>query len=200
MQERKRAQLVRSDMSELTRRLKEVLTPLSKAEERQAIKSAVAHMTAEIGSGDAFRYRVLGAELKIEKPSKRRGVPQRLIRTLIADYSNQRNMDISVTPEGKVIQSGILHGLQPAFHPDEIMAAKKIAERDQRMARLAKVTGSFASAFATDLSVEHGRRLVGLHYLSASKSGAVKPLATVIVDLYSNDIVHFRNDKAEGDG
>lgn len=189
---------MKSDMSDLTRRLKPVLAPLSKKEERQAVKSAVEHLTAEIGSEHDLHYRILGAEIRIEKPPRRGDVPKRLIRVLIADYSNQRNLDISVNHKGKVVQSEVLRGLQPAFHPDEIQEAKEFAERDERVARLAKMPGSFASAFASDLAVARGRRLVGLHYLAAAKSGEVKPLATLVVDLASGEIVDFRDDKAEG--
>jgi hypothetical protein len=189
---------MKSDMSDLTRKLKPVLVPLSKKEERQAVKSAVEHLIAEIGSGHDLRYRILGAEIRIEKPPRRGDVPERLIRVLIADYSNQRNLDISVNHKGKVVQSEVLRGLQPAFHPDEIQEAKEFAERDKRVARLAKMSGSFASAFASDLALERGRRLVGLHYLAAAKSGEVKPLATLVVDLASGEIVDFRDDKVEG--
>ena len=189
---------MKSDMSDLTQRLKPVLAPLSKKEERQAVKTAVEHLTAEIGSEHDLRYRILGAEIRIEKPPGRGEVPERLIRVLIADYSNQRNLDISVNHRGKVVTSEVLRGLQPAFHPDEIQEAKKFAERDKRVARLAKMPGSFASAFASDLALERGRRLVGLHYLAAAKSGEVKPLATLVVDLASTEIVDFRHDRVEG--
>jgi hypothetical protein len=95
-----------SDMSNLTRRLKPVLVPLSKKDERKAIKAAVEHLTAEIGNEHDLHYQILGAEIRIEKPPRRGDVPIRLIRVLISDYSNQRNLDISVNHKGKVVQSG----------------------------------------------------------------------------------------------
>jgi hypothetical protein len=187
-----------SDMSDLTRRLKPVLAPLSKKEERRAVNAATEHFTAEIGRQADLRYRILSTEIRIEKPPKRGAVPERLVRVLIADYTNQRNLEISINGKGKVVQSEVLRGLQPAFHPDEIQEAKEFAQRDQRVARLAKTTGAFAGAFASDLAHERGRRLVGLHYLAAEKGGTAKPLATVVVDLATGEIVDFRDDKAEG--
>ena len=186
-------------MSDLTRRLKTVLAPLRRSEERQAIKAAVAYATEENANQDQFRYRVLGAELSIEKPPKRGAVPQRLIRVLIADYSAQRILDISVDHKGKVMQSEVLSGQQPAFHPDEIREAREIAERDRRVASAAKQAGAFASAFAADLGRESGRRTVGLHYLAAIQSGGARPLVTVAVDLCGGEIVAFRDDRGASD-
>lgn len=194
----KRGQHMKSEMSELTRRLKPVLASLSKKEERRAVKAATEHFVAETGRTADIRYRILSTEIRIEKPPKRGAMPERLIRVLIADYTNQRNLDISVNAKGEVVQSEALRGLQPAFHPDEIREAKEFAQRDRRVARLAKTTGSFAGAFASDLSLERGRRMVGLHYLAATKDGAARPLATVVVDLASGEVIDFRDDKAEG--
>ena len=184
-------------MSDLTKRLKTVIAPLKRSEERQAVRVAVTHVTA--GSEGRLRYRVLGTELNIEKPPKRGAVPQRLIRVLIADYSGQCIHEISVDHQGRVVQSEVLHGQQPPFHPDEIREAKEIAERDRRVARTAKQAGAFASAFPSELGRDSGRRTVGLHYLAATRSGGARPLVTVAVDLCGGEIVAFRDDGGASD-
>ena len=184
-------------MSDLTKHLKTVLAPLRRSEERHAVRAAVAHVTA--GSAGPLRYRVLGAELNIEKPPKRGAVPQRLIRVLIANYSGPCIHDISLTHQGKVMRSEVLRGQQPTFHPDEIREAREIAERDRRVASAAKQAGAFASAFASDLGRESGRRTIGLHYLAATRSGGARPLVTVAVDLCGAEIVAFRDDRVRSD-
>jgi|SRR5215216_623530 len=179
---------MKSYMSDLTRAYKRVLAPVGKAEERRALRAAVDWMTAQAGNARDLRYRVLGAELRIEKPRRREEVPPRWIQVLIADYTNRRNLQVTLDSEGSVVEGGELGGLQPAFHADEVGEAREIAERDPRVKRWARTKGSFAGAFAPDADREN-RRLVGLRYLAEEKEDQARPLGTVVVDLYGRELV-----------
>jgi hypothetical protein len=134
-------------MSNETKRLKPVIGPLSKREERQAIKAVTDRLHADLEPGQTSRFRVLGAVLQIEKPPKRQAVPQRQIRVLVADYGKKRNLDLVVDRHGKILRMEPYRGFQPAFHDEEITEARTIAERDHQIARLAKQRGVAVSAF-----------------------------------------------------
>lgn len=188
---------MKSCMSDLTRKYRRVLAPLGKAEERRALRAAVGWMTAQAGNARDLRYRVLGAELRIEKPRRREEVPPRWIEVLIADYTHRRNLQVTIDSEGSVVEGGALAGLQPAFHADEVREAREIAERDPRVKRWAKAKRSFAGAFAPNADREN-RRLVGLRYLAAEKEGQARPLGTVVVDLYGGEIVDLRDYTTQG--
>ncbi len=84
--------MAKSNMSSLTRRLQRVLRPVSKREERLAIKAATARLLSE-NPGEDVRFRVIGAELRIEKPAKRSAVPPRLIQVFMIDVSLSRIFD-----------------------------------------------------------------------------------------------------------
>jgi hypothetical protein len=189
-----------SEMSDLTRRLRPILAPMRRREERQAIKAALAQVSRDYGPGTKPRVRALGAEIHIDKPREREALPERLIRVLVADYGNNRIFDVRVGGDGQVVSSETVNGYQPAFHHDEIREAREIAERDERVANLARMPGSFAGYFLSDLAGDSGRRLVGLHYLATTEDGGAKPLATVVVDLYDNEIVSFSDDGMFGGG
>lgn len=184
--------------SELTQRLKPVLASLKKREERRAVKAALAHVTVDTGPGEQPRVRVLGSELHVEKPPKPDGLPERMIRVLVVDYGNRRIHDVKVDSRGSVAKGEVLRGRQPAFHPDEVRDAREIAERDERVAPLAKLDGSFAGAFAPHGSTEAGARLVGLRYLQATGDGGARPLATVSVDLFEGELKTFMDDTDTG--
>lgn len=188
---------MKSYMSDLTREYKRVLAPVGKAEERRAVRAAVDWLIAQAGETRDLRYRVLGAELRIEKPRRREEVPPRWIEVLIADYTHRRNLQVTLDADGKVVEGGALAGLQPAFHVDEVREAREIAERDPRVKRWAKVKQSFAGAFAPDADREN-RRLVGLRYLAAEAEDQARPLGTVVVDLYGCEIVDLRDYTTQG--
>jgi hypothetical protein len=188
---------MKSYMSDLTREYKRVLAPMGKTEERRAVRAAVEWMAAQAGNARDLRYRVLGAEIRIEKPQRPKEVPPRWIRVLIADYTHRRNLQVTIDSEGSVMEGGDLAGLQPAFHMDEVQEAREIAERDPRVKRWAKARRSFAGAFAPNADREN-RRLVGLRYLAAEKEGQAKPLGTVVVDLYGSEIVDLREYTTRG--
>jgi hypothetical protein len=188
---------MKSYMSDLTRKYKRVLAPLGKTEERRALRAAVEWMTAQAGNARDLRYRVLGAELRIEKPPRHEEVPPRWIQVLIADYTNRRNLQVTIDSEGSVVEGGAPAGLQPAFHADEVREAREVAERDPRVKRWARTKRSFAGAFVPGAERET-RRLVGLRYLAAEKEDQARPLGMVVVDLYGLEIVDLTDYTTQG--
>jgi len=194
MRVEKEQQPMRSDMSSLTRQMQSVIAPLSGGEERKAIRAAVTQLLTEIGRSNEARYRVLGAEISIDKPLRRGTVPQRLIQVLVVDYGNRQNLQYLIDSGGKVIERTVL-GFQPAFHRDEIKEARAIAERDPRVAEFARTRGLFAGAFAPESSHEHGQatRRVGLRYLVTRRGALPRPVAVVVVDLYEQKLVSFES-------
>jgi hypothetical protein len=184
-----------SYMADRTRQLEQLLSPLGEAEERRAVSAAIDWTTAQAGGARDLRYRVLGANLRIEKPRRREEMPPRWIRVLIADYTHRRNLEVTVDGAGAVVEGGELAGLQPAFHRDEVREARQIAERDPIVARWARAERSFAGAFAPNADREN-RRLVGLRYLAAlaaEDQGQSTPLGTVVVDLYGGTVVDIKD-------
>lgn len=186
---------MRPEMSSLTRRLVPVLAPLGKKEERRAIKAALDWMAVDLSGLKETRFRLLGAELRIDKPPTPRGVPRRLVRVLIADYTNRRNVDVTVDAEGRVLNGSTLHRFQPAFHAEEIGEARDIAEHDSRVASVVRRRGAFPVPFAPGHGTEPGPRAVGLHYLVATRGGGAAPLATVVVDLYEQSVSSFEDER-----
>src|SRR5579864_3734938 len=118
---------MKSTSSELTRKLARVIVPLKTKEEQAAIKAAKAHLAAELSD----HYRILGGDLRINKPSDPAKIPQRMIGVLVLDYGHRRNLEVIVDAKGKVVQVIDLHDAQPAFTEDEIEEARRIAEQDR---------------------------------------------------------------------
>jgi hypothetical protein len=179
-------------MSDITRALEPVITPLAEGEERRAIQAAVAYLIQDIGGGTEPRYRVLGAELSINKPLQPRTLPPRLIRVLIVDYGNQRNLNVVVDDRGEVVQMEDLAGYQPAFADEEVQEALGIAEHDDRVARLASLPRSFVSTFGPARDPQERARLVGLRYAVDTEDEQVRILARAVVDLSNRILVSFR--------
>jgi Cu2+-containing amine oxidase len=186
--------MIHNYMSDLTKNLEPVLTPLAERKEQLSIKAALAHLSIDLEQEPNRRVRVFGSELRIEKPPERETVPKRLIRVIVADYDNRQIHDVTVDSNGSIANCEVLARHQPAFHDEEVREAREIAERDERIANLAKLRGSFVGAFAPHADSEKSRRVVGLHYLVATGDGQARPLATISVDLYEQEIVHFRDD------
>ena len=182
-------------MSDLTRRMQKVIVPLSKTEERRAIKAIVTYMTKQYQSGIQPHFRIIALEIVIEKPPMPESVPQRAIRILVADYGNKHNIDFVLDSAGKIIKVGEYRGLQPAFHDEEIKEARYIAQKDNRVARLAKMRGLLVNEFAPETISESNSRLIGLHYALAKKNIGLKLLARVIVDLSENRIISVEIEK-----
>lgn len=174
-------------ISQLTLNCAPALAPLSKAEERRAIKAAMEYFLSHRDYADD-RFRVLGAELTIDKPRRRGAPPQRLVEVIIADYSARRNLGFVVNTDGKVLRGEPL-AYQPAFHADEMREARAIAEQDERVARIAKLKSVFVSAYSPEAKVKEGTRLVGLRYVPSVGKQAFVPLASVAVNLNERRIV-----------
>ncbi len=171
-------------MSDLTRRMRKIIAPLSKQEERQVINSVNAHMQEQFKNKNGSRFRVLEILLKIDKPEKREALPQRLIRVLVADYDNKKNLEFVLDTRGKIIKLEEYRGLQPAFHKDEVKEARAIAERDDHIAHLAKKRGYFVSAFSPHVDFHTDSRILGLNYISMGKKGTdFQYIARILVDL-----------------
>jgi Cu2+-containing amine oxidase len=187
---------MKSYMSDLTRQMRKVIAPLSKAEERRILKSVTTHMTKNYGGGTKARFRVLDMELSINKPAKRESIPQRLIRVLVADYRNKQNLEFVLDARGKIIKADKYVGLQPAFHKDEIREARTIVNRDSSLAHVAKRRGVFVSDFAPETSPENGSRIVGLSYVLKAKDNIFQQLARVLVDLSEQKILSLESTEA----
>ncbi len=194
---------MKSYMSELTKRLQKIVKPITKAEERQTMKSVNSYINEEYSRTTvAIHFRILGAELWIDKSLQQDTTSQRLIRVLVADYGNRRNLEFLVDIKGKILQVQNYRGLQPAFHKDEIKEARTIVKRDNRIADTIKSTNgkttTFVSAFVPEIISNNSTRpsrLVGLRYVSVQKGATASSfllLAKVIVDLSEQSIISFK--------
>ncbi len=177
---------MKKEMSKLTRDLASVILPLKAKEERAAIEAAKARVAKELSD----HYRILGAELRIDKPSSPASAPLRMVGVLIVDYGHRRNFEVLVDGRGKPLRVVDLHGAQPAYTNDEIREARGIAEQDSRIARIAKMKGSFVSEFGPERAIDNARR-IGLRYARVDKGRAGRVLAQAIVDLSARKVVHF---------
>ena len=92
---------MKSKLSASTRRLKQVLAPLGKAEERRAITAAREYYRSHADQAGS-RIRVLGAEVRINKPSGRNALPRREVGVVIVDYDRRQNLDLILNSRGQV--------------------------------------------------------------------------------------------------
>jgi hypothetical protein len=183
---------MKAEMSESTKRLAKVVAPLKRKEQLEAIKIAQGHVAKELSD----HYRILGAELRIDKPADPKQTPQRMIGVMVADYGNRRNYEILVGGKGKIVGVVDLAGAQPAYTLEEIKEARQIAEHDSRVAVFAKSKGSFASEFSPDRARDNARR-IGLRYAVAEKGRPSRVLARGVVDLSARRLVEFEETSAE---
>jgi hypothetical protein len=185
---------MKSEISDSTKALIKVIVPLRRAEVLAAIKAAESHLARELSD----RYRVLGAELRIDKPADPKKSPLRMVGVVIVDYSKRRNYEVFITGSGKVVRVVDLTGAQPAYTSEEIQEARKIGEQDRRVARFAKMKGSFASEFGPERAADNARR-IGLRYAQVEKGRVSRVLAHAIVDLSAGKIVEFSETEAQPD-
>jgi hypothetical protein len=185
-----------SNTSEATRRLRRLIAPLSPAEERQATEAAVAYIKSEAGA--EVRFRVLGAELSIDKPANPEELPMRLIRVLAVDYDRQRHLDFTVSTRGRIVQVTDYPGTQPAFHNDEIREARDITESDEQVARVVQGQDTVASPFVPMRDAADRNRLIGLHYAAIRRSQPARFLGSAVVDLTAHRLVSFEAAQLEG--
>jgi hypothetical protein len=94
-------------MSNQTQRIKRVLGPLSKPEERRAVKVATTHFLKQVG--DDSRFRLIDVGLRIEKPEGLKQIPSRIVQVVFANYSDRRNVAVLVDAKGKVLQDECSH-------------------------------------------------------------------------------------------
>jgi hypothetical protein len=181
---------MKSEMSALTKGLGSAILPLKTKEERSAIEVAKAHVAGDLSD----RYRVLGGELRIEKPSEGSKV-ERIVGVLILDHGNRRNLEVLVDSKGKVVRVDRL-SVQPAFTAEEITEARAIAEQDGRVARLAKMKRSFVSEFGPERTPDNARR-IGLRYAVVEKGGAARVLGHAIVDMSTGKLAQFEENAPE---
>jgi len=182
---------MKSNMSQFTRSLKRLLAPLKKQEERRSVQFVLSHLRADLESAAKPRFRVLGVEVRIEKPQTPKAAPRRLIRVLVADYGNKRHLDVLVDHAGNIVQAENYRGFQPAFHNDEIRDASEIALSDSRLASLRKRRDYFVTTFVPEKIRPGGSRKIGLRFILARKRQGVGVLAEVTVDLCKQKIIGF---------
>jgi len=174
------------EMSEATRKLASVIVPLKKREQQAAIKVARDHLTHELSD----HVRILGAELRIDKPAKPGAVPLRMISVIVIDYAKRRNVEVLVDGSGEVAKVNDLRGAQPAYTAEEVAEARDIAEQDDRAARFRKMKGMFVSEFGPERAADHARR-IGLRYVAMQKGRPVRIVAHAIVDMSARRLVDF---------
>jgi hypothetical protein len=183
---------MKSEMSDLTRKMSKVIVPLGRKEELAAIKAAKFHAAERLSE----HYRILGAELRIDKPPVPKEVPRRLVGVMIVDYGNRRNFEVLVGEKGKIAQVVDLNGAQPAYTKEEIKEAREIAEKDKRVARFARMKGSFVSEFGPERAPDNARR-IGLRYAAVEKGRPGRVLARAVVDLSAQKLVDFEEIPAD---
>ena len=184
----------RPEISTATKALLKVIKPLTAKEERDAAAAAVRHMSGEMSE----RYQVFPAELRIPKPSTPNSAPKRTIAVLILDYEKRRTTEVLVDPSGKLDQKTDLTGFQPVFLPVEIQQARKIADADERVYRITRVRGVFASAFGPHATGQRGARVIGLRYATVDRNRNARLLGEAVVDLSEQKLVRFDETRTEG--
>src|SRR5215207_7909851 len=178
---------MKSEMSAMTKRFAPLLAPLKKREESAAINVARTYLSKQLSA----HFWIFGAELRLEKPLEPRKAPVRMIGVLVVDYGNRRNVEVLVQPEGKVVRVDDLGTAQPSYTREEIAEARMIAEQDDRVRRLAKTKGVFASDFGPDRASDNARR-IGIRYAALARGRSAGLLAHVVVDLSAGNSWHLR--------
>lgn len=183
-----------SEPPSLRRQFEAAVAPLEAEEERRAVAAAV----VQLDRPEQRRFRVLGAELLIDKPRRLDAAPERRIDVIVVDYDARRIVEVVVDGEGEVVDHDEL-AYQPAFHPDEVGEAYEIAVRDERVARLAQLQEAAVSTFAPEVDAERGTRLVGLRFAVVEQE-EVRYLANVAVDLCARAVLSFEDVRTGGGG
>jgi hypothetical protein len=175
---------MKANMSPQTRKLGEILRPLTRAEAKRASSAAVAYLRPELTRDGHSRFRALGAQLYVTKPAAK-GAFGRLVEVLAVDYLNRRHVRV-VVDGNRVVEVRELDW-QPAFSAEELAEADTIVARDPRLRNIVRRRGVFASAFSPGGSGP-GTRRIGLRYLRPQKTGAVI-VAELEVDLAEQELV-----------
>jgi hypothetical protein len=170
-------------LTDSSREVEPVIPPLDEAEQRAAIDLAISEFERVWEPPAGARFRVLGAELTLQKPAPGEP-PRRMIDVLIADYDGRRTVRVLIDANGSVAESRPLE-YEPAFHPDEIVEARAIAERDERLARFTR--DAYVRAFVPPGSPERRGRIIGLRYIRRATSQ--RQAAFAVVDLAGCELV-----------
>jgi hypothetical protein len=180
--------MVRSSMAPETRRLKRVIAPLTRREEKAAAEAVFSQL--QNGRRSPSRPpRLLGVELRIDKPARPGALPSRLYRVVIADYASRRVLDVAVDHRFRVIEETHYRGVQPAYTAEEIAEARDLAERDDRVARAIARRRFFVEAFSPPASDRRGSRAIGLRYVLSRRDRGIIELAEAVVDLHALAII-----------
>jgi hypothetical protein len=175
---------VTTDMSSLTKQMRSAITPLGAEEERRAVDAALASR-----NGTRESLLVRGAELVIEKPSRRGETPLRRVRVLVSVRAESVVHEVLVDEQGTVVSDRDLGPRNSPYLGDEIYQARAVAERDEQVARRLAGLKVGVGTFAPMLGASR-HRLVGLHFLDVSDPDIPKPLTSVVVDLATGQLVH----------
>jgi hypothetical protein len=170
----------RTHMSTATKALATVIKPLTGREERQAIKAA----TAALRAGLSDRFRVIGTELRIDKPAPGNSAA-RTVGVYVVDYVNCRSIEALVGPRGEVVAVSELPPHQLPVSGEEIREARSVAERDKAVARALKPhKATFVTPF-TPHDHASKKRVIGLRYFGTDRRRRLSPRAIgeVEVDL-----------------
>jgi hypothetical protein len=169
-------------ISPLTKRLAEVIAPLSPDEERRAIQAALENVQGE-------RLHVYGAELRIDK--RRASVPARLISVFLADLAGYMPYEVVVDADGEIVEANEQPDRVPPFSQSEIGDALALARTVPEVVELGERWGVSSAVFYPTGHDDRGaarRRRVGFHFLDISDETAVTPIASIVVDLTAGEV------------
>ena len=172
-------------MSAATKALATIIKPLTGREERSAIKAATTSLRANLSD----RFRVLGTELRIDKPAPGKH-PDRLVGVYIVDYVNDRSIEALVGARGELVAVNDLPPHQVPISGDEVREAQTVAARDEAVARAVKRhKATFVSPF-TPHDHASKKRVVGLRYFSTDRRRRLspRPIGEVEVDLGTRSV------------
>jgi hypothetical protein len=165
-----------------TRRMRRIIAPLSARQAHAAGKTVVERLIS--GRADHARPpRVLGVELRVDKPARQGDLPQRRIRVVVADYASGRVVDVTVDERYRMVEETHYRGVQPAFVSDEVDEARELVEADPRVAQATARQRFFIESFSPPTTHQRGSRTIGLRYVATRARRGADILAEAVVDL-----------------
>ena len=168
------------NMSAATKALASVVLPLTEHEARTATDAAMTSLRPDLSD----RYRVIGTELRIDKPPRER-VPDRVVGVYVVDYREHRSIEALVDSKGTVLAVNDLPPYQLPISREELQEAQSIAAQDEHLARaVRRHQTAFVSPFAPHDHTSK-KRVIGLHYFRPDKRHpqSPRPIGDVEVDL-----------------
>ena len=174
------------EVSAITDAARAVVAPLEPEEERRAVEAALGHVRRDVPS-----VRVYGVELAVVKPKRRGELPTRQVRVLLAVPRSSAVHEVLVDADGEVVAVEERPPINLPYLPEEVEEARAIAERDERVAELAEYGRPLGVGTFAPKSHPESHRLVGLHYVDIEDPYLPRPLASVVVDLATQETVSF---------